>query len=353
MSAVRHATLRVPGLRVSLRSQLRTLAVLLIGTALLLVVAVLAIGLGSVSIPAGDVVAVLAGGGEPAQQFIVEQIRLPRVAVGALAGFCFGVSGAIFQNLGRNPLASPDILGIVAGASVGAMVVITQRWPIELLPVAALVGGVVAAILIYAISYRHGVAGYRLVLVGIGIGAIGTGLTTYLFTVIPGAGNADLLQRANRFIAGSLEQLNRTDMWIMVAVAAVLLPLTLIAMRQYEALQLDDDLARGLGVRVEPARAWLLAIAVALSAIPVAICGPITFLALIAPHIAATLVRSRSGALLLLSGLVGATLLVGCDLLSRWAMGERALPAGLLTAAIGAPYFLYLLYRANRVGWGD
>jgi iron complex transport system permease protein len=328
--------------RVDGRSVAVTLAVL----AAALAVFAWSLTVGDFPLPLGDVVASLLGQGEQSTDFIVHTLRLPRGLVGLLVGAAFGLSGAIFQRLARNPLASPDIIGINSGAAAAAVFVIvvvggagTQvTW-------GALAGSTAAAIAIYVLSYKQGVTGYRLVLVGIGVTAMLSSVTSYLLT------RAEIFeaQRAVVWLTGSLNGRGWDHVRPMTVALVVLVPVSLALARHLRTLDLGDDAAAGLGTRVELVRSCLLLAGVALAAVSVASAGPIAFVALVSPQIARRLVGG-SGAALLPSAAVGALLLVASDLVARRLFAPTELPVGIATAVLGAPYLLWLLARANRIG---
>ncbi|HEY8544464.1 MAG TPA: iron chelate uptake ABC transporter family permease subunit [Acidimicrobiales bacterium] len=330
--------------RVDPRAVLVTL-VLLVAT---LAVLVSSLTVGDYPLPVADVVRSLLGDQEGGSHFIVWTLRLPRGLTAVLVGAAFGASGAIFQRLVRNPLASPDIVGVNAGAALAAawMVIIAGR---SGLPVtaAAVTGAVLAAAAVYGLAYRRGLAGYRLVLVGIGVSAFLMAGTEYLLT----RGEIYEVQRAVVWLTGSLNGRSWDHVRPVSWALAVLLPAALVLARQLRLLELGDDLARSLGGRVEQTRALLLLVGVGLAATATAAAGPVTFVALAAPQIARRLVgRSTLG--LLPAAACGALLLVAADLVGRRLFAPTELPVGVITGVVGAPYLLYLLARSNRVGTG-
>ncbi|MGY1725249.1 FecCD family ABC transporter permease [Blastococcus sp. SYSU DS0533] len=320
------------------------------GFAVLVLAAALSMGRGDFPIGVGDVLRTLVGLGEGPQPFIVLELRAPRVVVGALVGLALGVAGALFQTFARNPLASPDTLGITMGASVGAVAAIVLSGGSSAgavlgglgVPLAALLGALVTGVLLFALTWRAGVDGYRLVLIGIALWSAGTALTDWLLT------NAEIHDAASAYvwITGSLNARTWDDALPLGIAVAVLLPLALAAGRVLGALQFGDDTARGLGVRVAGAQAAVVLLAVFLVAFAVSAAGPITFVALVVPQIAVRL-TGGSRPPLLASGVLGALLVVAADLVTRTAL-PQALPVGILTAVIGAPYLLWLLVRGRR-----
>jgi iron complex transport system permease protein len=336
--------LRPRGTKLSLRLDLRLLVV----CAALAAVAALAFALelawGEFPLPLGDVLAALVGGGHQADRFIVIDMRLPRALVAALAGAALAVSGTIFQTLVRNPLASPDIIGVTAGASVAAVTVFVLGASAALIPVAAFGGAIAASALLYALAWRGGLSPYRLVLVGIGIEALGTAGTSYALV----RGRIEDVQQAAVWLVGSLNARAFADVWPLAAGLAVLGPAVALLARSLDALSLGEDQARALGVRVERARLGLVVAAAGLAAIAVAAAGPIGFVAFIAPHIARGLTHAAGAAVLPASALCGAALVLASDLAGRLLLSPTEIPVGIVTSVIGAPFFLWLLYRANR-----
>jgi ABC-type enterobactin transport system permease subunit len=321
----------------------RHVAVPLAAAAVLVLLSAASLGRGDFPIGLGDVLRTLAGLGEKTQEFIVLELRAPRIVVGLLVGLALGVAGALFQTFARNPLASPDVLGITQGASVGAVaaIVLTGGGAIGV-PLAALAGALVTGALLFVLTWRAGIDGYRLVLVGIALWSVMAALIDWLLT------HAEIYDAAAAYvwITGSLNARTWDHAVPLVLSVAVLIPLALAAGRVLGVLQFGDDTARGLGVRLPLAQSAVVLVAVALVATSVAAAGPIAFVALVVPQIAVRL-TGGSRPPLLASGLLGAVLVVGADLTTRTVL-PQALPVGILTAAIGAPYLLWLLVRGRR-----
>nr|WP_038171561.1 iron chelate uptake ABC transporter family permease subunit [Tomitella biformata] len=340
-----------PGVRlgpISLVWRPRQVLVTALLVAALLAVFCLNIGRGDFPIPPGDVLASLFGHGEKQYEFIVMELRLPRSLIGLLVGLGLGISGAIMQSISRNALASPDILGITQGASVAAVFLILGGGATSGalaafgVPAAALLGGLATAILIYVLAWRRGVDGFRLILIGIGVGAALQALTAWMIV------RADIndVGRAQVWLTGSL---NRAA-WSQVAPTAWTIGIVaLVAVAGSFALaimRLGDDVARGLGQRLQGGRALLMLASVILAAVATAAAGPIGFVAFVAPQVALRLLRSP-GPPIIASALCGAILVVGGDLIARTVLPVE-LPVGIVTSAIGGPFLLYLLVRANR-----
>ena len=304
---------------------------------------------GAFHIPLRDVLQTIAGHGTARQHFIVVETRLPRAITGLVAGLALGVSGALVQGVARNPLASPDILGVTTGAGLVAVAALTGAGGLVGgitntlgIGVAAMVGGLLTGISVYALAWKKGVDGQRLVLVGVATTGILGALTEWLLLRV------DLrnLAQTRTWLYGSLGEAS----WAQVqgsAVAVMLLVGCALALaRSLQALQLDEDLAAGLGVRLGRVRAVLRVLAVLLVGVATAAAGPIGFVAFVAPQIAQRLTRLPAPPLIA-SGLCGAALLVLADWVARVVL-PQALPVGIITSLIGGPYMVALLVRTSR-----
>ncbi|WCO68794.1 iron chelate uptake ABC transporter family permease subunit [Iamia majanohamensis] len=340
--------LRVPRVGLSTRVQARSVAVTLVVLLAAFLVFAWSLTVGDFPIPLSDVLATLVGRGSEDGDFIIRTLRLPRGLTGLLVGAGFGLAGAIFQRIARNPLASPDIIGINAGAAAAAVfTIVVVSGTSDQVTWGALVGSLATAVAIYLLAYRKGVTGYRLVLVGIGITAMLGSVTSYLLT------RAEIYdaQKATVWLTGSLNGRGWEHVRPVTLALVVLVPVAVALARHLRLLEMGDDAARGLGTRVEPVRAALLLTGVALAAVCTASAGPIAFVALVAPQIARRLTGGRTLALLPAAA-CGALLMTAADLVARRLFAPTELPVGILTAVLGAPYLLYLLARANRVGSG-
>jgi iron complex transport system permease protein len=292
-----------------------------------------------------DVLRVVAGRPVPGASFTVGELRLPRACLGLLAGACLGAGGATFQTMLRNPLASPDVIGIQAGASAaGVFAVVFVTTSQALVSLIAIAAALVTALAIYVLSFKDGIVGTRLILVGIGVAAMLNSVITY---VLARADQWDL-QMAMRWLTGSLNGAG-WDLVVPLAVGTlVCAPLLLSQSRGLDLLRLGDDAASALGVRVERTRLLAMLGAVGLLAFATAASGPVDFVAFLAGPIAARLV-GPGVSLIVPSALVGAALVLAADLVAQWAFGTRY-PVGVVTGALGAPFLVYLLVRAQRRG---
>ena len=317
----------------------------------LVLAAAVSLGRGDFPISVTDVLGTLVGAGDETQRFIVLELRAPRIVVAVLVGLALGASGALIQTFARNPLASPDILGVTGGAAIGAVSVIVLGGATTTvggvlggvgLPAAALAGAFLMALLIFGLAWRAGVDGYRLVLIGIGLSAMSRAVVEYLLT------RSDIWDAAaaNVWITGSLNGRGWDQALPLGLALVVLFPLALAMSRVLGVLQFGDETARALGVRVPLAQAAVVVVAVALAAFAVAAAGPIQFVALVVPQIAVRL-AGGSRPPVVASALLGALLVVLSDLLARTVLPD-SFPVGVVTAIVGAPYLLWLLVRGRR-----
>ncbi|MEV6107179.1 iron chelate uptake ABC transporter family permease subunit [Streptomyces sp. NPDC051940] len=338
-------TLRSPG-GLSVRTDGRAAVVVLLLALVAAAAGVLVVGTGDFPMSTSETVKALLGNGNPAQEIIVHELRLPRVLVGLLVGGALGLAGAIFQSVSRNPLGSPDVIGFGQGSVVGAMVVIVvfDGTAVQV-SLGSLAGGLLTGVLIYLLAWKRGVHGYRLVLVGIGASAVLTAVNGYLFT------KADIVDaaRALVWLTGSLNGADWSQVWPLLALCAVLMPLAFGHARPLRMLEMGDDSAYGLGVAVERTRLVLMGIAVLLTAAATAAAGPVSFVALTAPQLARRLTRSP-GPNLLPALTMGAALLVAADWIAQRAFGDRQLPVGVVTGVLGGVYLLWLLLTERRAG---
>ncbi|MFJ2836644.1 FecCD family ABC transporter permease [Nocardia sp. NPDC087230] len=330
----------------STTARVRLLAVVL--TVALLALVTVALATGEVSMDALTAPRAAIGLGDRGDVYVVQEFRAPRIAAGVVAGAGLAVAGGVLQRLFRNPLASPDVIGVTGGASLGAVVVLAAGASQYSIPLAALAGGMVAAVALGAIGWRSQLSTARLVLVGL---AIQAGLAAAVNLVIVRFPR-ELAGSAMHWTAGSLY--GRT--WPEVTGAALGSVVVLVALcvqyRTLAVLDLGDDSAGGLGVGVSGARLRLLCTAVALAALAVAISGPIVFVALAVPQLVRLLCGPPTAATLAVTGLAGATLLTAADFIAQNLLPVRGLPVGVVTTTVGAPWLLWLLVRdsnpANR-----
>ena len=326
------------------RSRRRLALVVLIGAAAAVVLALCALLLGAASLTPDRVLAALFGFGDETDRFVVFRLRLPRILAALLVGIAFALAGAVFQSTLRNPLASPDILGISAGASLGAVLaLLVLGVGGVLVSLSAFGGAVLVAVVIWAAAWRQGLHGIRFVLVGVGLAYVCGSTVAWLLA------RADVreAQTALHWTVGSIADVRGDDLAVLgVGVAVVAIGVAVFS-RVLAPLSIGDDHARALGVGVDGARVLLLLLAVALVATATSVAGPIAFIALLAPAIARRLVDDGSSALAA-SAVVGAVLTLGADVVGQFALPGLTAPVGIVTGVIGAPYLLWLLATTER-----
>ncbi|GAA2721660.1 FecCD family ABC transporter permease [Cellulomonas aerilata] len=311
----------------------------------LLVGAVLSLTAGRLGVPIGDLPSALAGTGSRAQTTVLTALRLPRLGVAVAAGAALGAAGAVFQSVTRNPLGSPDVIGLGAGAAAGAAAA-ALVWP-GVVPVAvgALIGSVLATVAVVAGAGGGATAPLRMVVVGIGVAAMALAFVQY---ALSRARLADA-QQVDAWLHGGLDGRRVADVTLVAVALVVLLPLALALSPRLQLLEMGDDAATGLGVRPGRTRAAAVVVGVLLTTAAVTASGPITFVALAAPQIARRLLRS-TGPGMAAAALTGATLLVLADVVAQNLPLPVRLPVGIVTAALGGVYLAALLVREWRKG---
>lgn len=328
----------------SLRFDVRSIAV---GSAFLLacaVMVVLAVSTGSYVIPVDEVVATLLGQGDGGSSLVIFEWRLPRALLALIYGAVLGISGAIFQSLTRNPLGSPDVIGFASGSYTGALIaMILLGGGFTTTAVGSLVGGLVTALAVFALAYRRGVQGFRLIIVGIGVAAMLGAFNSWLILRTP----IEAAIKAGIWGSGSLNGLSAEQLPAAVIVFALLLPLALALGPGLRQLELGDDAARAQGVSATRTRLIAVVLGVALTAAVTATAGPIAFIALVAPQIARRLTRS-SGVSLIPAAVLGAFLLILADYLAQRIFLPVQMPVGICTVSIGGLCFIALLVREYR-----
>ena len=334
-----------------LRARVERRPLLVGGLVVLLVVGIgtLALMLGDYPLSVGDVLRALAGqGSDPMGAYFVRDVRLPRVVAAVLVGIALGASGAVLQTLSRNPLGSPDVIGLTTGAATGALVqIIVLGGDSRAVVVGALLGGLGTAVVVYTLAWRGGVSGYRLVLVGIGVGATLAAVNALLVV------RASLVaaQTASQWLAGSLNAVLWPQVALLAVGLAVLLPVAAGSARDLAMLAMPDDVCVAAGVPVQRTRRRLLLVSVALMSVATAITGPVAFVALAAPHVARRL-GGTAGPALATSALVGGLLVLVSDVLAQRLFAPTQLAVGAVTGALGGVYLVVLLViqaRRSRV----
>jgi len=342
------AVIRPWGGRVSVRLHLRSVVVFAALGLVAFAGVVANVGVGEYPIPPLDVVRALFGveSGDGNYGFIVNVLRLPRALVAVLVGAALAVSGTILQGLTRNDLAAPDIVGVNAGAGLAAVTLIVAfpSVPAALMPPAAFGGALAVAASLYGLAWRGSSSPTRLVLIGVGLSAMATAATTFMITF----GEIEQVSQALVWLTGSVYGRSWEELFVLLPWLVVLLPLAFLRFRHLNALTMGDEIAAGLGARVEPERGLLVLCSVALAASAVATAGTIGFVGLMAPHIARRLVGPAYGGLLPVTAMTGGAMVVLADLAGRTLFAPVEIPCGIVTAVVGAPFFLYLLYRTRK-----
>ena len=314
----------------------------------IIVTMIASLGLGYSSVSYERILPTLFGNGTFKEEFVLFEIRLPRIIVTLLAGMALAISGAILQGLTRNDLADPGIIGINSGAGLG-IAVFFLFFPIDaasfayMLPLVAFTGASLTAILIYLFSYKKGIGlqPVRLILVGIGFSMALSGA----MIVIISAAERQKVDFIARWLAGNIWGTDWPFIWALLPWLIVLIPFTLYKANRLNLLNLSDPVAIGVGVSIEKERIVLLLTAVALAAAAVSVTGGIAFIGLMAPHLAKALIGPRNQLFLPIAVLIGGWLLLFADTIGRNVLEPEGIPAGIMTALIGAPYFVYLLLR--------
>ncbi|WP_052350354.1 FecCD family ABC transporter permease [Paenibacillus gorillae] len=312
-----------------------------------ILVLLLSIVIGERTVPAGEALLAAVGLGGDEYAFTVRQLRLPRALVGFLAGCGLALSGSILQIITRNPLASPGVIGLNSGAAaaVVAVLVLAPGFSMSRLPWIAFGGALVTALAIYQLSWKKGSSTERMLLIGIGISAMAGALITYLLTL----GKIFRVSQAFTWMAGSLYGRTWEHFWPLLPWILLLFAALLFFTRHLDLLQLSDGAAVGMGIRLEWTRLILLLFSVGLAGAAVSMAGTIAFVGLMAPHMAFHLAGTRSLRRLPVAGLIGGLIVMSADLLGRTVFTPYEIPAGLITALIGAPYMIALLIRRRAI----
>lgn len=315
-----------------------------VGAALAVVVVVLllvSLGLGQFRLSPVQVLQALAGDG--LGHVVVVQWRLPRALAAVVLGFGLAVAGALFQTVTRNPLASPDVVGLAHGAFTGVLVALAAgagSWVV--LTASAVAGGLAVAVAVWLLASGGVVGGLRLVVVGVGVAALLASVNTWLLLQV----ELDVAMSASAWGAGSLNGVTAVQTAPAAALTAVLVVGALALSRSLRQIDLGDDVAAATGVRVPAVRTAALLLGVLLVCVATAVVGPVAFVALVAPHVARRLARTPHQPLLL-SGAAGALLLLVSDVVAQHAL-PVPLPAGVVTVSLGGAYLVHLVAREVR-----
>ncbi|ELJ6606206.1 iron chelate uptake ABC transporter family permease subunit [Staphylococcus pseudintermedius] len=305
---------------------------------LLIVGAILSLSAGAVWISPIAVIKEVWSG----DNFILSEFRVPRMLLGILVGAALAISGAVIQGVIRNPLASPDVIGITKGASLAAVIVIIvfPTAPLFVLLVASFIGALVISLILSLLISWQGIKGSQLALIGMAIGAVAMALVQYLLIRNPMEANIALVWLTGSLFGRSMDHVLTILPWLIVAI-----PVIFLYARKLDILHLGEEVATALGTHVQRTKMILLFTSVMLAGAAISVVGGLSFLGLIAPHIARSLVGHQHRHIVAMSGLVGALLMVIADGLARIIAPPIDIPVGVLIAIIGAPYFLYVLRK--------
>lgn len=327
----------------SQRINLRVVGLILLSIIVLIGLMLWSVTLGAVDLSIREVIDATFGRGDDRNLLVVQTLRWPRTAVAVGIGVALAISGGLFQGVARNPLVSPDIIGINAGATMVAVTWLVIRQSTSGLPVATFIGAVVTAIVIYVLSWRDGVSPNRLILVGIGISAMTSAVSAYMMVIFP----IEQTRPAIVWTMGSVYSSTWTDVRLVWSFVVIFLPAAVILMHPLRSMLLGDTVTRSLGVPLERTRLLIILVGCALASVAVAIAGPIGFIALMVPHMARMIAGPHSAGVLVFTGVLGGIVLLISDVVGQHFL-PVTLPVGVVTAAVGAPYFLFLLYWSNR-----
>ncbi|MEU0941582.1 iron ABC transporter permease [Streptomyces canus] len=314
-----------------------------IGLVTLFVLLTLSLTTGEMRIPATTALRALAGFGDASDVLVVQQFRAPRTVAAILAGAGLGAAGCVLQRLFRNPLASPDVMGVTGGASLGAVALIAAGASQTLIPVGALGGGLLAALLLGVFAWRSGLAVTRLVLTGLAVQAGLAAAVNLMIVRFP----AELAGSALQWTTGSVYGRTWTQVWGAGGALVLAFAVALVLHRRLAVLDLGDDSAGALGLNTSTARLQLLLIAVTLASLAAALAGPVTFVALAVPHLVRFVTGPPTAVSLALASLTGAVLLLASDLVVQHLLPVEGLPVGAVTATLGAPWLLVLMFRQS------
>lgn len=315
---------------------------------LIIITSVIGVSIGFSSLSYNRLLPTILGQGTFKEEFVLFSIRLPRLIITFLAGMALAVSGAVLQGITRNELADPGIIGINAGAGV-AIAVFFLFFPIDgglfvyMMPMIACIGSFVTAFLIYLFSYNRtlGLQPVRLVIVGVGFSMALSGAMIVLIS----SAEREKVDFIAKWLAGNIWGDDWPFIWALLPWLIILIPYTLYKAQRLNVLSLSDPVGIGVGLSIEKERFFLMLTAVALAASAVSVTGGIGFIGLLAPHIAKTLIGPRTQLFLPIATLLGGWLLMVADTIGRNVVDPDGIPAGIVTALIGAPYFIYLLMK--------
>lgn len=331
-----------PSLIKKQRKVILALLILITGTI------IVGVGMGDFSLSYNRIIETLIGKGSAKEEFVLFSIRLPRILITLLSGMALALSGAILQGVTRNDLADPGIIGINSGAGV-AITIYFLFFPIDansftfLLPVVAFIGAFITVCIIYTLSYQKhgGLQPTKLVLIGVGFSTALSGLMIVIISSVERT-KVDFIAK---WLAGNIWGTDWPFIWAILPWLVILIPFTLYKANRLNILGLSEPMAIGVGISIKKERIKLLLTAVALAASAVSVTGGIAFVGLMAPHIARTLVGHRHQLFIPVAILIGGWLLLFAEIVGRHIVEPSGIPAGIMVSLIGAPYFMYLLFK--------
>lgn len=327
------------------KRKIRLISVTMVLVILTICICIMMLLYGNTRYQLSTVIRVLSGEQIQGASFTIGTLRLPRMLCGLLVGLAFGIAGNTFQTMLRNPLASPDIIGITSGSSVAAVFcILVLRMSGSSVSIAALISGLIVSMLIYLLSKGSGFSGSRLILIGIGIQAMINAIISFLLLK---ATQYDV-SGALRWLSGSLNGMRMKDVPSLLIVVVIFGVITLCLTKYLQVLELGDEFATTLGIKINLTRIILILSSVFLIAFATAVTGPIAFVSFLSGPIASKLVGPGAPNVLT-SGLVGALLVLGADMIGQFVFSTR-FPVGVITGILGAPYMLFLLISINRRG---
>ncbi|REK87825.1 iron ABC transporter permease [Streptomyces inhibens] len=321
----------------------RTPLLAVAGVVVLCALVTVAVANGDMPLPPVDAVKGLFGVGDFATVLVVQEFRAPRMVAAIVAGAGLAVAGALLQRLFRNPLASPDVMGVTGGASFGAVAMLAAGASQALIPLAALGGGLLAAVLLGVFAWRAGVSVTRLVLVALAVQAGLYAAVNFMVVRFP----AELAGSALQWTTGSVYGRTWTEVWSAGGAVAVALAVAFALHRRLAVLDLGDDSAGALGLNTHAARLQVLVVAIVPASLAASLAGPVAFVALAVPHMVRFLAGPPTAGTTALSGLAGAVLLLASDLVTQHLLPVSGLPVGVVTATLGAPWLLVLMIRQS------
>lgn len=320
---------------------------LCIGLMSLVIVGLLSMMFGSDVIRFSDVIAYFINPSASAYQFTLEVLRLPRITLALLAGTALGLSGLLLQNVLKNPIASPDIIGVTGGASLSAVLFITwfSHLSIHLLPLFAITGGTVAMFILMSFQMNRQIRPSTLIIIGIALQTVLMGVTQGLLLTTKQLSAS----KAYTWLVGSLYGASFQGSLILCGALLLMTPLLWVIIPRMKIAALNESVATGLGLHIQQTRLLQIIVATLLVSVAISFVGNIGFIGLIAPHIAKTLIRTSTVKQFIMTACIGAISLMVADLIGRTLFLPKEVPAGVFIAAFGAPFFIYLLLTVKKL----